>query len=145
MQRGSLGVDIISSLQAVFRVDDIRASKGKRLRAKVVGGSNLHVTRAVGPLDGSRLVVGGIVVGQVIDDTSTVVVIDIDASFNRAGVGLEVRAEGEVDALVTDIDVGANTETRSVVGNIVDNIEAVIAHTDGEVVGVNAFLAGSVG
>lgn len=41
--------------------------------------------------------------------------------------------------------MGANTETRSVVGNFVDNIEAVIAHTDGEVVGVNAVLVGSVG
>lgn len=144
LQGSSLGVDIIGSLTAVLGIEDISRSEGKRLSTKVVGRGNLHITVAVGPLYGSRLVVRAIVIGQVIDHTTTVVVIDIETSLQRLRVGLEVRAENEVDAPVTDIDVGANAEARSVVGNIVDNIKAIVGNTDREVIGVDAILAGSV-
>ncbi len=139
-----MGADIIGSLQAVLGINDVGAGESKRLSAEVVRGGNLHIAVAIGPLDGSRLVVGGIIVGQVVDDASTVVVVNVETSLQRLGVGLEVRAEGEVDTLVADIDVGANAEARGVVGNIVDDVKAVVGDTDREVVGVDTILAGSI-
>ncbi len=144
LQGSSLGADIVGSLQAVLSIDDISTAEGKRLGTEVVGWGDFNISAAIGPLDGSRLVVGGIVVGQVIDDTSTVGVINVEAGLHRLGVGLEVRAEGEVDALVADIDVGANAETGGVVGNVVDNVKAVVGYTDGELVGINSILVGDI-